>query len=235
MHEHIIRYRGLGENDGGAGVDQSTAAAGTGRVGASAAELARLDAVTVRATVAVAVTVTAADLARSTPCAGWTLADLLAHMTVQHEGFAAAARGNGADLRHWQPRAFGTAEELVAAYAAAADQVIDAFAADGVADRAFDLPEISFPGPFPARQAIAFHLVDYVAHGWDLARSLGLGYDLEPAVLDAALLIARSVPAGEQRLQPGAAFAPRIETPATAPLAQILALLGRHPAWPQPS
>ena len=30
-----------------------------------------------------------------TPCAGWTLADLLTHMTAQHHGFAAAARGGG--------------------------------------------------------------------------------------------------------------------------------------------
>jgi len=232
MHEHIIRYRGLGENDGGAGVDESTAAAGTGRVGASAAELARLDAVTVRATVAVARMVAEADLGRATPCAAWTLADLLAHMTVQHEGFAAAARGNGADLSNWQPRSFGTAEALVAAYAAAADQVIEAFAASGIADRRFDLPEISFPGPFPARQAIGFHLVDYVAHGWDLARSLGLGYDLEPDVLDAALVLAGSVPVGEHRLQPGAAFAPRLPLPASAtPQDQILTLLGRNPAW----
>ena len=37
-----------------------------------------------------------------TPCEGWTLADLLAHMTVQHRGFAAAARGLGADPDVWR-------------------------------------------------------------------------------------------------------------------------------------
>jgi uncharacterized protein (TIGR03086 family) len=201
-------------------------------------DLVRLDAAAVRASVEVAVKVSEADLDRATPCAGWTVADLLTHMTVQHEGFAAAARGNGADLSHWQPRpseTAETAEALVAAYAAAADQVIEAFAADGTADRAFDLPEISFPGPFPARQAIGFHLVDYVAHGWDVARSLDLGYDLEPDVLDAALLIARAVPDGDHRLRPGAAFAPQVNTTPTTPLNEILALLGRHPAWPQSS
>jgi uncharacterized protein (TIGR03086 family) len=196
------------------------------------AELARLDAVAVRATVAVAGTVSAADLGRATPCAEWTLGDLLAHMTIQHEGFAAAARGKGADLSRWQPRATGTAAALVAEYAAAAADVIEAFAEEGIADRKFDLPEISFPGPFPARQAIEFHLVDYVAHGWDLARSLGLGYDLEPDILDTALVIARGIPDGEHRLHPGAAFAPRVTpaTPATS-LDQILTQLGRNPAW----
>lgn len=203
--------------------------------GPSVAELVRLDATVVRATVEVAVKVGEADLGRPTPCAEWTLADLLAHMTVQHEGFAAAAMGHGADLSHWQPRPAGTAEVLVAdvlvaEYVAAADRVIEAFGADDIADRAFDLPEISIPGPFPARHAIGFHLVDYVVHGWDLAQSLGLGYDLEPDVLAVALTIARAVPDGESRQRPGAAFAPAVEpTAPTTPLNHILTLLGRHP------
>ncbi|MGZ8748588.1 MAG: maleylpyruvate isomerase N-terminal domain-containing protein, partial [Mycobacterium sp.] len=46
--------------------------------------------------------VTRDDLARPTPCAGWDLATLLAHMTVQHRGFAAAARGV-TDLDVWDP------------------------------------------------------------------------------------------------------------------------------------
>ena len=37
-------------------------------------------------------TVREADLVRPTPCEDWDLLDLLAHMTVQHRGFAAAAR-----------------------------------------------------------------------------------------------------------------------------------------------
>jgi uncharacterized protein (TIGR03086 family) len=203
---------------------------------ARVAELARLDAAAVRASMDAAVTVSDADLDRVTPCAGWTVADLLAHMTAQHEGFAAAAMGDGADLDRWRTRPWATAAALVAGYAAASVLVIEAFAADGIADRAFDLPEISFPGPFPARHAIGFHLVDYVAHGWDLARSLGLDYEgLDPDILAAALVIARTVPEGDHRLRPDAAFAPRVNTTPTTPLNQILALLGRHPAWPPSS
>ena len=44
-----------------------------------------------------------ADLERPTPCAGWDLGDLLTHMTVQHLGFAAAARGRGAQHSVWEP------------------------------------------------------------------------------------------------------------------------------------
>jgi len=169
------------------------------------------------------------DLGRDTPCAGWNLGDLLAHMTVQHDGFAAAAKGLGADPAVWQPRPLGA--DPTGEYAAAAHRVLDAFAAPGVLAREFALPEISTAVTFPAERAIGFHLVDYVAHGWDVARSLGLPYQLDPDVLDIALRIAAAVPDGENRLAPGAAFAPALPVPEDAPtLDRIVALLGRSPA-----
>src|SRR5579859_7441834 len=55
------------------------------------ADLVRLDARAVLASIQIVSQASTADLARPTPCADWTLADLLAHMTAQHNGFAAAA------------------------------------------------------------------------------------------------------------------------------------------------
>jgi len=51
-----------------------------------------------------------------------------------------------------------------------AEAVLAAFAADGVLKRRFALPEISTAFDFPAAQAISFHFIDYVVHGWDVAR-----------------------------------------------------------------
>ncbi len=162
-------------------------------------EIVQLDAQAVRASVEVVSRVSRPDLARPTPCAGWTLADLLAHMTVQHIGFAAAAAGNGADLARWHTGA--PADDPVPEYAAAAAGVLDEFARPGVLDREFALPELSADRTFPGRQAIGFHFVDYVVHGWDVARTLGLACDLGPGLLAAALDITRGVPDGESRLQ----------------------------------
>jgi uncharacterized protein (TIGR03086 family) len=176
--------------------------------------------------------VRAEDLSKPTPCAGWTLADLLTHMTAQHLGFAAAAEGDGADLGHWQAGQLDQ-NRLVTEYARTADRVTGAFAAAGVLDREFCLPEISTRVLIPARQAIGFHLVDYVVYGWDVARSLGLGYDLDADVLDVALTVAQAVPDDhERRRRPGAPFAPRLESASDDPLARVLTLLGRDPAWP---
>ncbi|HEY6297947.1 MAG TPA: maleylpyruvate isomerase N-terminal domain-containing protein, partial [Streptosporangiaceae bacterium] len=64
----------------------------------AAGDLVSLDARAVQASVAVVSKAGPADLARPTPCGDWTLGQLLAHMTEQHDTFAAAAAGNGADL-----------------------------------------------------------------------------------------------------------------------------------------
>src|ERR1700693_4980541 len=101
----------------------------------------------VLASVDVVGAVTANDLSRPTPCAGWNLADLLTHMTVQHHGFAAAARGQGADPAIWEPAtvAGAVASDPAVTYSAAAADVIDAFAAADVPDAMFALPEFG-PG-----------------------------------------------------------------------------------------
>lgn len=191
--------------------------------------LLEADAVATRLSVEVVARLAPADLDRPTPCAGWDLRALLAHMTGQHLGFAAAAAGRGADLSVWRPI---TAPDPVAAYSAAAAEVVTAFSAPGVLDRDFALPEIPRAPSFPGRVAVGFHLVDYVVHGWDVARTLGVPYPANQEVLAATLPIARAVPDGPNRLTPGAAFAPGLARPSdAAPLDEILLLLGRTPNW----
>ncbi|HXP20109.1 MAG TPA: TIGR03086 family metal-binding protein [Streptosporangiaceae bacterium] len=196
------------------------------------ADFVELDRRAVRASVEIVSGMTTGDLARATPCADWNLGELLAHMTAQHDGFAAAAAGRGADLEVWQVRPLG--DDPAADYAAAAERVIAAFAEPGVLERRFALPEIVPSFRFPAAQAISFHFIDYVVHGWDVARSLGAGYQPDDDLLDAALSVARAVPDGQERRQPGAAFRPGLNVPPdAAALDQVLSLLGRSPAWRQ--
>lgn len=181
------------------------------------------------ATIEIVERLTRDDLSRQTPCADWTLGDLLAHMIVQNHGFAAAAEGRGGDLAIWKVGPLGA--DPVADHTAATEHVISAFAADGVMDRPFHLAELT-DQPLPAAQAISFHLVDCVVHGWDVARALGQPWHLDADVLEAALPIAEAVPDTEIRTQPGAAFRPRLPSaPADEPLDRILRLLGRSPTW----
>ncbi|GAA0588152.1 TIGR03086 family metal-binding protein [Paractinoplanes ferrugineus] len=161
----------------------------------------------------------ATDRSLPTPCAGWDLGALIAHMTEQHRIFASAARG-------------GAPVPEVRTYAAAAELVLDAFAQPGVLDRPVQLTEIHPTATFPGRQAIGFHLVDYVVHGWDVAATLGIAYPSSPEILALTLPIARAVPDGAARQGPRAAFAPaRAIRAGASPLDEILLLLGRDPAF----
>lgn len=171
------------------------------------------------------------------------MADLLAHMSVQHRGFAAAARGQVAD---WTPV---RAADPVAEYLRAAGEVLEAFGAvagvgattgsaavagsAGVAAVVVNgmvLPEITSV-PIPAERAIGFHVLDYVVHAWDLAEALNIQVTFDEDLLQATLAGARQVPGGEARTRPGAAFAPEQPVDGTGALAEILALLGRRPTW----
>ena len=188
----------------------------------------------VLATVDTVDAVTSGDLARPTPCAGWSLADLLAHMTAQHYGFAAAARGRGADSRVWDPGtvAGAVAADPGAAYAASANDMLEAFAADGVLEAPFVLPEFGPGASFPGAMAVGFHFVDYVVHGWDVARTLGATFELPAEVIAAALPLALAVPDGDFRSGDDVPFRPAVATNGVvSDIDRILAHLGRSPVW----
>ena len=197
----------------------------------SGPDLIELDAIAVRVSADLVAQLTPADLTRPTPCAGWTLYGLLAHMATQHYGFAAAAAGQEGP-GPWQLRRLGP--DPAQDYRDAAGTALAAFAADGVPGREFTLPEFTPRQRFPAAQAISFHFIDYVVHSWDVARALGLPVSFAPGLLAAARGVASQVPGGEARLRPGAAFAPAVPGPGNGDgsLDEIVALLGRSPAWP---
>ncbi|MFE6891041.1 TIGR03086 family metal-binding protein [Streptomyces sp. NPDC057694] len=173
------------------------------------------------------------DWDRDTPCAGWTLRRLVAHLAAQHRGFAAAAHGEGGDPAHWREPPSGA--DVAAAHREAAREVIGAFALPGVLEREFTLPEIPRPGPgpdrgWPGHVAVGFHLVDHVVHAWDVAATVGARVELPGPVVAAALDVALRVPAGPGSRGPGAAFAPPValDGQVTA-FERMLAALGRDP------
>jgi uncharacterized protein (TIGR03086 family) len=197
-------------------------------------DLRSMHRVAVLASVDVVSAVTTDNLSRPTPCAGWNLADLLAHMTVQHRGFAAAAVGRGADPAVWDPAtvADAVAADPAGTYAAAADAVLEAFAGPDVLNAGFALPELAPEGTFPGSMAIGFHLVDYVVHTWDVARTMGHSVELPGEVVTGALPLAFAVPDGDFRAGADAFFGPAVQqTEQVDDLDRILAYLGRSPEW----
>ncbi|MFE6776307.1 TIGR03086 family metal-binding protein [Streptomyces sp. NPDC057702] len=197
-------------------------------------DIRKLDRTAVLETVRILGQASSRDWDQPTPCADWTLRELVAHMAGQHHGFAASATGGGADLADWRPSALG--DDPLATYCAAAEVALHAFARPDVLSAEFALPEISATRRFPASLAIGFHFLDYVVHGWDVARTLGVSLELDEETLRAASAIALRVPDDERRLSPTALFRPALPTrPDGPPLDLILTSLGRSPDWSAPA
>jgi uncharacterized protein (TIGR03086 family) len=174
---------------------------------------------------------TQSDLDRPTPCAGWTLDALLRHMGVQHHGFALAVSGRSTTLDEWKMPE--SVDDPIAYYADAVNVVLAAFDDDAVLERRILLPEFSADIDFSATQVLNFHLIDYVVHAWDVARSLGGAYEPNEALALHALTVAQMIPDGPERQRPGSPFAPgRGAGHDAAVIDQIVGLLGRSPSWP---
>lgn len=195
-------------------------------------DIRELDRRAVERSVEIVSRVQRADLSRPTPCDAWTVSELLAHMTAQHHGFAAAAEGRGGDLSVWQVSS--AADGPVPDYVHSAGRVTRAFAASNVLKDRFALAEFGAGAVFPAMQAMGFHFIDYLVHGWDVARSIDVDYRPDEDLLEPALTIALTVPTGESRSKPGAAFKPGLSADDADPWARILRVLGRSPGWTPP-
>ena len=177
------------------------------------------------------------QLGLPTPCTDWDLGQLLAHMTAQNRGFAAAAAGADFDPAVWAETPLS--ERFAETFTASAEAVVAAFADEEAAEREW-LIDIGAEEPLaiPGRIAVGFHFLDYVVHAWDVAVSIGHEPEFDPIVLTEALTIAEEVPQdGPTRLGPHAPFAPALELEGGDDLLdQILAVLGRDPEWsPEPA
>ena len=191
----------------------------------------------VLATIDIVQRVSTGDLERPTPCSGWNLLELVAHMTAQHRGFAAAAHGAGADPAVWETSAVidAVAADPAGIYAAAACELLTAVAEDKVLTHLFALPDFGQDAVFPFEQAIGFHFIDYVVHGWDVARTVGLPFELSDNVIDAALALGSQVPGGDYRTGASAPFGPVLDqVPNGTGFDRLLRHLGRSPAWSTP-
>jgi uncharacterized protein (TIGR03086 family) len=151
-------------------------------------------------------------------------------MVGHHRGFAAAARGVAPpDPAVWDGAALGP--DPYATYRAAADEVTTAFGEDGLIDRRL---AIHIYGTFAARVALTMHSVDFLGHGWDVARSIGAPDALDPRLCEVGLAIAARWPdtPATWGTGPSSPFRPRVAVPDDAPAYQrLMGFLGRDPQW----
>ncbi|GAA1507896.1 TIGR03086 family metal-binding protein [Nocardioides humi] len=159
-------------------------------------------------------TITPADVDRPTPCAGWSLADLLAHMEDALDAFAEAADG-AVGLHSTAP---APVEVRVRSLQTKACGLLGAW-------MAADSPVVDVGGhPLPVDAIARLAALEIAVHGWDVGAATGRGGPLPEAFAAALLPTAlRIALEGDER------FAPPLPVDVEAPAGvHVLALLGRR-------
>ncbi|MYT29194.1 MULTISPECIES: TIGR03086 family metal-binding protein [unclassified Streptomyces] len=159
-----------------------------------------------------------ADLARPTPCAGWTVRELLGHIVWESLMVASIAEGT--------PRTDHLADHLGddprAAFEESARAALAVFRSSGMTARTFGPHEA--PGALLVQQVV----IELLAHGWDLARALDAPTGLAPEVAEETLAAARRLYGAAPRTA-GGSFAPERPAPPGATAAdRLAAYLGRE-------
>jgi uncharacterized protein (TIGR03086 family) len=163
----------------------------------------------------------------STPCANWTVTQVLQHAAGDQLAWAAAlGTGAGPGYDPFDPSGImtGGPSELVAPAIAAAETAWSSIADDG--------PSVPTPlpqGAMPAATAAAACALDAAVHAWDIAVAVGL-----PSPLTDELAVQLS-PAAQQiveLLRQYGAYGPALPPEeGDGAAAELLRYLGRNPLW----
>jgi len=156
------------------------------------------------------------QLDNATPCAGWTVRDLLTHSIGVVAGMGAAASGQAA-------APFELGADPAAQFAQASASTLAAWRSPGVLDAIVD----GGAGPMPGRVLAGINLLDTSTHAWDLAVATGQPTELPEPVAAAALAASTMIVSPE--IRPGR-FGDEVEVAGAASTTErLVAFLGRQP------
>ena len=163
------------------------------------------------------------DLGSSTPCAEWSVRDLLNHLIGSYEMVAAGASGETVDVAGTDY----TSEDHAAAYDAAGARMVEAMSAEGAMERKFKMPW----GETPGQVLLGLMVADAAVHGWDLAQATGQGANVEPDIAEAVYETTSGMMEPKGSFPRGDSFAPPVDVPDDAPAEdRMVAYLGRQPS-----
>lgn len=158
-----------------------------------------------------------ASWAKSSPCDGWTAADVVVHVAGVHHRLATQL-GESCEL----PDA-GEPDEITAKWRGVRDATLRALAGPGALDR----DVVMGVGPMKVGQFANILMTDTLVHTWDLARAIGADERLDPDLVRRAHEAALPL---EDLVRSGTAFGPKVEIdPGADSQSQMLAFFGRDP------
>ncbi len=169
-------------------------------------------------------TLTASDLDRSSPCAGWSVRSLLSHTISSIDAFAAAVDGGSGPT---EAELFSGADILGSEPLAVVEQSVDRSRRAWATITDWQQSVGTVLGAMPAAQAIGIITYSTLIHSWDVAVAVGQAVEFDDAEAALAEAVgAALVPA----LQPQGMFGPEIELGGGAsPTQRVIAFAGRNP------
>ncbi|MFC4335116.1 TIGR03086 family metal-binding protein [Salininema proteolyticum] len=160
----------------------------------------------------------------ATPCEGWTVRHLVAHLVDGDRMFRGLLVGERAGITAFPDVV--PLEELevdpAAVYRAAAREVLAEFRRPGVLERPFRFGG----GEMPLSVGAQMRLVDLVGHSWDLERATGRAVALPDGAVERTLVFLRRTEGSIHRGPKGFAEAEPVPDGAS-PMEEIAAILGR--------
>jgi len=166
------------------------------------------------------------QLTLPTPCTEYDVRTLLSHIIGGLTRAALVGEGDPHALARPAMAEGPPDDGWPAAYRAAAERAVAAWADDAKLDTLVEVPW----GKVPGRFALAGYIQEILAHGWDLAQATGQPTERDPELATWALAGAKRILPPDIRGDAGVPFGPVVEvSPDAAPYAQLAAWLGRHP------
>jgi uncharacterized protein (TIGR03086 family) len=165
--------------------------------------------------------VDADDLGRPTPCDEFDVAALRDHIVGWSQQFAAGSVERSLDM---DPATYKAGDDAPEVFRRAADDMVHGWREHGL-DREVRLSIGASPGPMVFNMT----LMEYLAHGWDLAAATGqqIPYTEE----EAADVLARAEATLRDEYR-GDVFGPRQDVPEGAPaIDRFVAFMGRDPSF----
>jgi uncharacterized protein (TIGR03086 family) len=169
-----------------------------------------------------------ADLGRRSACAGWTVAEALAHLAQSLRCVAASLSSGVVPVVDVPPAGPGTARTLSRDVDRAAT-ALGAAASDLRGRRSVDVDGL----PLPCHRLIVVGAIEAAVHGWDAARGAGRAGPIPGELAGRLLAELPSVLGGGARR---GVFADPVALPPGRPAGErLLAALGRDPSAPGPA
>jgi uncharacterized protein (TIGR03086 family) len=161
------------------------------------------------------------DYERPTPCTEYDVRTLMNHIVAGNLMFGSVARGENLDLSVFEQEHLD--DDPPGAFRRSAELALAGWQRPGALEE-----NLGF-GNLPGATVIRMHLVEALAHGWDLAQATGQDPKFDPHLAEVALEAMRAMP--QELVRGGGFFGTEIPIDEHAPpVDRLVAFLGRDPA-----